>query len=129
MVVDDVRVRGTGSTGISCESPLAPSGEPPRVEAVRGGAGSGPSPHGALGERGLGGTGAAPAPQVTRCYFEEGYLETPVFLLEQLSCDHSIPGPAIIIDKNRQEMGAGGIPGGWRGPWGGGRDPGELGGT
>uniref|UniRef100_A0A8C3CMZ9 5-oxoprolinase, ATP-hydrolysing n=1 Tax=Cairina moschata TaxID=8855 RepID=A0A8C3CMZ9_CAIMO len=70
VVVDDVRVRGTGSTGISCESPLAPSGEPPRVETV------------------------------TRCYFEEGYLETPVFLLEQLSCDHSIPGPAIIIDKN-----------------------------
>lgn len=54
---------------------------------------------------------------MTRCYFEEGYLETPVFLLEQLSCDHSIPGPAIIIDKNRQEMGAGGTPGGWRGPW------------
>ncbi|KAI6075518.1 5-oxoprolinase [Aix galericulata] len=47
VVVDDVRVRGTGSTGISCESPLAPSGEPPRVETV------------------------------TRCYFEEGYLETP----------------------------------------------------
>ncbi|XP_035170061.1 5-oxoprolinase-like, partial [Oxyura jamaicensis] len=70
VVVDDVRVRGTGSTGISCESPLAPSGEPPRVETV------------------------------TRCYFEEGYLETPVFLLEQLSCDHAIPGPAIIIDKN-----------------------------
>ncbi|NXD87695.1 OPLA oxoprolinase, partial [Halcyon senegalensis] len=70
IVVDDVRVRGTGSSGISCETPLAPSGTPPRVETV------------------------------TRCYFEEGYLETPVFLLEELACDHSVPGPAIIIDKN-----------------------------
>ncbi|XP_055559879.1 5-oxoprolinase isoform X3 [Falco cherrug] len=70
VVVDDVRVRGTGSSGISCETPLAPSGKPARVETV------------------------------TRCYFEEGYLETPVFLLEELACDHTIPGPAIIIDKN-----------------------------
>lgn len=117
VVVDDVRVRGTGSTGISCESPLAPSGEPPRVETVRGAPGPALTPPTGLWVRGgPHGTGAAPAPQVTRCYFEEGYLETPVFLLEQLSCDHSIPGPAIIIDKNRQEMGAGGTPGGWRGP-------------
>ncbi|XP_049676096.1 5-oxoprolinase isoform X2 [Accipiter gentilis] len=70
VVVDDVRVRGTGSSGISCETPLAPSGKPARVETV------------------------------TQCYFEEGYLETPVFLLEELACDHSIHGPAIIIDKN-----------------------------
>ncbi|XP_055656322.1 5-oxoprolinase isoform X4 [Falco peregrinus] len=70
VVVDDVRVRGTGSSGISCETPLAPSGKPARVETV------------------------------TRCYFEEGYLETPVFLLEELACNHTIPGPAIIIDKN-----------------------------
>ncbi|KAM6412713.1 LOW QUALITY PROTEIN: 5-oxoprolinase [Pluvialis apricaria] len=70
VVVDDVRVRGTGSSGISCETPLAPSGKPARVETV------------------------------TRCYFEEGYLETPVFLLEELACDHTIPGPAIVIDKN-----------------------------
>ncbi|NWX13181.1 OPLA oxoprolinase, partial [Aegotheles bennettii] len=70
VVVDDVRVRGTGSSSISCETPLDPSGKPARVETV------------------------------TRCYFEEGYLETPVFLLEELGCDHTIPGPAIIIDKN-----------------------------
>ncbi|KAM9644328.1 5-oxoprolinase [Morphnus guianensis] len=70
VVVDDVRVRGTGSSGISCETPLAPSGKPARVETV------------------------------TQCYFEEGYLETPVFLLEELACDHTVPGPAIIIDKN-----------------------------
>ncbi|XP_072707825.1 5-oxoprolinase [Ciconia boyciana] len=70
VVVDDVRVRGTGSSGISCETPLAPSGKPARVETV------------------------------TRCYFEEGYLETPVFLLEELACDHAVPGPAILIDRN-----------------------------
>ncbi|NXJ55821.1 OPLA oxoprolinase, partial [Spizaetus tyrannus] len=70
VVVDDVRVRGTGSSGISCETPLAPSGKPARVETV------------------------------TQCYFEEGYLETPVFLLEELACDHTVTGPAIIIDKN-----------------------------
>ncbi|OPJ74327.1 5-oxoprolinase [Patagioenas fasciata monilis] len=27
-------------------------------------------------------------------------MDTPVFLLEELGCDHSIPGPAILIDKN-----------------------------
>uniref|UniRef100_A0A663DXR9 5-oxoprolinase, ATP-hydrolysing n=1 Tax=Aquila chrysaetos chrysaetos TaxID=223781 RepID=A0A663DXR9_AQUCH len=70
VVVDDVRVRGTGSSGISCETPLAPSGKPARVETV------------------------------TQCYFEEGYVETPVFLLEELACDHTVTGPAIIIDKN-----------------------------
>ncbi|XP_071594696.1 5-oxoprolinase isoform X2 [Heliangelus exortis] len=70
VVVDDVRVRGTGSSSVTIETPLAPRGKPPRLEMV------------------------------TRCYFEEGYLETPVFLLEELGCDHTIPGPAIIIDKN-----------------------------
>ncbi|NXK01089.1 OPLA oxoprolinase, partial [Corythaixoides concolor] len=96
VVVDDVRVRGTGSSGISCEAPLAPSGKPPRVETVRTG-------RGGLGvPGGPGGTGGDPGgvPQVTRCYFEEGYLETPVFLLEELACDHAVPGPAIVIDKN-----------------------------
>ncbi|KFV64783.1 5-oxoprolinase, partial [Dryobates pubescens] len=70
VLVDDVRVRGTGTSGIRCETPLAPSGKPPRVETV------------------------------TQCYFEGGYLETPVFLLQDLACDHSIPGPAILIDQN-----------------------------
>ncbi|XP_068017179.1 5-oxoprolinase [Melanerpes formicivorus] len=70
VLVDDVRVRGTGTSGIRCETPLAPSGKPPRQETV------------------------------TQCYFEGGYLETPVFLLQDLACDHSIPGPAILIDQN-----------------------------
>ncbi|PIO23846.1 hypothetical protein AB205_0014510 [Aquarana catesbeiana] len=70
IVVDDIRVRGTGSTGIRCESRIKPSGQPARIE------------------------------KVTKCYFEEGYKDTHVYLLEELSCDHTIPGPAIIIDKN-----------------------------
>ncbi|XP_073411157.1 5-oxoprolinase [Dendrobates tinctorius] len=70
IVVDDIRVRGTGSTGIRCETPIVPSGRPARVETV------------------------------TKCYFEEGYMDTSVYLLEDLSCDHTIDGPAIIIDKN-----------------------------
>ncbi|KAG8431578.1 hypothetical protein GDO86_018122 [Hymenochirus boettgeri] len=70
VVVDDVRVRGTGSTGIRCESTIQPSRQPPRIETV------------------------------TRCYFEDGYQDTNLYLLENLSCDHTIPGPAIIIDKN-----------------------------
>lgn len=39
---------------------------------------------------------------MTKCYFEEGYLDTSVYLWEELPYDHSIQGPAIIIDKNRQ---------------------------
>ncbi|KAM4028675.1 5-oxoprolinase, partial [Anomaloglossus baeobatrachus] len=70
IVVDDIRVRGTGSTGIRCETRIMPSGRPTRVETV------------------------------TKCYFEEGYMDTNVYLLEDLSCDHTIAGPAIIIDKN-----------------------------
>lgn len=42
-----------------------------------------------------------PVPQVTQCYFEDGYQETSVYMWDELSCDHSIQGPAIIIDKNR----------------------------
>lgn len=39
---------------------------------------------------------------MTKCYFEEGYLDTSVYLWEELPCGQSIQGPAIIIDKNRQ---------------------------
>ncbi|XP_075437118.1 5-oxoprolinase-like isoform X2 [Ascaphus truei] len=70
VVVDDIRVRGTGSTGIRCETRIQPSGQPARVETV------------------------------TKCYFEDGYKDAHVYLLQDLACDHTIPGPAIIIDKN-----------------------------
>lgn len=70
IVVDDIRVRGTGSSCVHCEKQLKSSGLPARIETV------------------------------TKCYFENGYLDTNVYFLEDLSCDHIIPGPAIIIDKN-----------------------------
>ena len=37
--------------------------------------------------------------QVTKCYFEGGYLDTKVYLSEKLTYGHEIDGPAIIIDK------------------------------
>ncbi|MGH0139413.1 UNVERIFIED_CONTAM: hypothetical protein FKN15_069299 [Acipenser sinensis] len=74
IVVDDIRVRGTGRTSIDHQSRVEPRGTEPRVE------------------------------RVTQCYFDDGYLDTKVYLLEELSCDHSIPGPAIIIDKNSSEI-------------------------
>ncbi|XP_018494081.2 5-oxoprolinase [Galendromus occidentalis] len=36
---------------------------------------------------------------LTQCFFEEGLLETGVYLLEKLQAGVSIAGPAIIIDK------------------------------
>lgn len=42
-----------------------------------------------------------PSPQVSHCYFEDRYLETSVYLLEDLSWGHSVPGPSIILDRNR----------------------------
>uniref|UniRef100_A0A8C4HFB8 5-oxoprolinase, ATP-hydrolysing n=1 Tax=Dicentrarchus labrax TaxID=13489 RepID=A0A8C4HFB8_DICLA len=46
------------------------------------------------------GCGKSGIKSMTRCYFEEGYLDTSVYLWEELPCGHSIQGPAIIIDKN-----------------------------
>ncbi|XP_053788951.1 LOW QUALITY PROTEIN: 5-oxoprolinase, partial [Vidua chalybeata] len=70
VLVDDLRVRGTGSTEPVPETPLGPRGHPPRPETV------------------------------TRCYFEGGYRDTPVYLLGELGSDHALPGPAILIDTN-----------------------------
>uniref|UniRef100_A0A8C3UP46 5-oxoprolinase n=1 Tax=Catharus ustulatus TaxID=91951 RepID=A0A8C3UP46_CATUS len=64
VLVDDLRVRGTGSTEPVAPEPLGPRGD------------------------------------VTQCYFEGGYQDTPVYLLEDLGSDHVLPGPAIIIDTN-----------------------------
>uniref|UniRef100_A0A3Q3VZX8 Uncharacterized protein n=1 Tax=Mola mola TaxID=94237 RepID=A0A3Q3VZX8_MOLML len=65
IMVDDIRVRGCGKSGIKSvyKSKIG---------------------HG----------------KVTRCYFEEGYKDTSIYLWEELPCGHSIQGPAIIIDKN-----------------------------
>uniref|UniRef100_A0A1A8MXN4 5-oxoprolinase, ATP-hydrolysing n=3 Tax=Nothobranchius TaxID=28779 RepID=A0A1A8MXN4_9TELE len=70
IVVDDIRVRGCGKSGIT-------SAYKPKMEHRQ----------------------AKPV-MMTKCYFEEGYLETSVYLWEELPCGVSIRGPAIIIDKN-----------------------------
>ncbi|KAG9332089.1 hypothetical protein JZ751_015865, partial [Albula glossodonta] len=70
IVVDDIRVRGSGKSGLK--------------SMIRARIGRGP-----------------PRPiKVTQCYFDDGYLDTSVYLWDELSCEHSIRGPAIIIDKN-----------------------------
>ncbi|XP_017914195.1 PREDICTED: 5-oxoprolinase isoform X3 [Capra hircus] len=70
VVVDDVRVRGTGSSSLCLEDvPKVHSG-PPRVD------------------------------KMTQCYFEGGYQETPVYLLGELGCGHKLQGPCLIIDSN-----------------------------
>ncbi|XP_059827580.1 5-oxoprolinase [Hypanus sabinus] len=70
VIVDDIRVRGCGKSGIGSEQRVTSSGRPARMETE------------------------------VKCYFDDGYLDTAVYLLEELSCDHTIAGPAIIIDKN-----------------------------
>uniref|UniRef100_A0A8C5C157 5-oxoprolinase, ATP-hydrolysing n=1 Tax=Gadus morhua TaxID=8049 RepID=A0A8C5C157_GADMO len=67
IMVDDIRVRGSGKSGIQSV-----------VKAKM---------------------GDGKAKPVT-CYFEGGYLDTSVYLWEELPCSHTIQGPAIIIDKN-----------------------------
>uniref|UniRef100_A0A2K5QXQ4 5-oxoprolinase, ATP-hydrolysing n=1 Tax=Cebus imitator TaxID=2715852 RepID=A0A2K5QXQ4_CEBIM len=70
VVVDDVRVRGTGRSGLHLEdAPKAQTG-PPRVD------------------------------KMTQCYFEGGYQETPVYLLGELGYGHKLQGPCLIIDSN-----------------------------
>ena len=67
--VDDIRVRGTGSSGVD----LGPA----RAEAT-----------------------TAPLTEESRqVYFEGGYQDTKIYLMENLSPGHSIPGPAIIMDQ------------------------------
>ncbi|XP_062900752.1 5-oxoprolinase [Mobula hypostoma] len=70
VIVDDIRVRGCGKSGIGSEQRVTSSGRPARMETE------------------------------VKCYFDDGYLDTAVYLLEELSCDHTIAGPAVIIDKN-----------------------------
>ena len=39
--------------------------------------------------------------QTTHSYFEGGYQETNVYILEDLKSGHTIDGPAIIMNGNR----------------------------
>ncbi|XP_030205201.1 5-oxoprolinase [Gadus morhua] len=70
IMVDDIRVRGSGKSGIQSV-----------VKAKMG-------------------DGKAKPVTTAKCYFEGGYLDTSVYLWEELPCSHTIQGPAIIIDKN-----------------------------
>ncbi|XP_015426864.1 PREDICTED: 5-oxoprolinase, partial [Myotis davidii] len=70
VVVDDVRVRGTGCSGLRLEDVTKAQMGPPRVD------------------------------KMTQCYFEGGYQETPVFLLGELGYGHKLQGPCLIIDSN-----------------------------
>uniref|UniRef100_A0A8C2ZQS6 5-oxoprolinase, ATP-hydrolysing n=1 Tax=Cyclopterus lumpus TaxID=8103 RepID=A0A8C2ZQS6_CYCLU len=70
IMVDDIRVRGCGKSGI--KSVFKTKARLGQAEPVT----------------------------MTKCYFEEGYLDTSVYLWEELPCGHRIQGPAIIIDKN-----------------------------
>ncbi|OQR76402.1 5-oxoprolinase-like [Tropilaelaps mercedesae] len=70
IIVDDIRVRAIGSSDFQVDSQ---------------------SP---LPERKI------PIPeQTTKCYFEEGPLETNVFLLEKLVPGSVVSGPAVLIDN------------------------------
>nr|KAF6395886.1 5-oxoprolinase, ATP-hydrolyzing [Molossus molossus] len=70
VVVDDVRVRGTGRSGLRLEDVIKAQTGPPRVD------------------------------KMTQCYFEGGYQETPVYLLGELGYGHKLQGPCLIIDSN-----------------------------
>lgn len=69
IIVDDIRVRGIGKSVIEEEETIAQCEGNPTSEIV------------------------------TSVYFEEGWLDTKVFMLSSLSAGHCIAGPAIIMDK------------------------------
>uniref|UniRef100_A0A8C4HDM1 5-oxoprolinase, ATP-hydrolysing n=1 Tax=Dicentrarchus labrax TaxID=13489 RepID=A0A8C4HDM1_DICLA len=50
--------------------------------------------------RGCGKSGIKSVYKTKMGHGQEGYLDTSVYLWEELPCGHSIQGPAIIIDKN-----------------------------
>ncbi|KAI8432873.1 hypothetical protein MSG28_013799 [Choristoneura fumiferana] len=70
VIVDDIRVRGVGLSEVAEEK------APP------------------------GGKGTKPVPEkVVKVYFEGGYQDTAVYLLEKMFPEQEVPGPAIIMDS------------------------------
>ncbi|MPC31542.1 5-oxoprolinase [Portunus trituberculatus] len=69
IIVDDIRVRGIGKSVIAEEEVISKCEGDPIAEMV------------------------------TSVYFEEGWLDTKVYMLASLSAGHCIAGPAIIMDK------------------------------
>ncbi|KAF7262042.1 hypothetical protein EG68_00635 [Paragonimus skrjabini miyazakii] len=78
IIVDDVRVRGRAVSDVEppSEVPRAPDGEYPRPLLV---------------------SSPLTVPLMTKTYFDQGYLDTEVHLLEDLLADHRIKGPALIV--------------------------------
>lgn len=69
ILVDDIRVRGIGHSKTSVAHEVPAATTPPPVK------------------------------KVTKCYFEDGFHETSVYLLQELAAGHSIYGPAVIVDN------------------------------
>ena len=69
ILVDDVRVRGTGQSGIQLTNAAEQADGPPIAD------------------------------RTAQVYFEGGWQDTPVFLMEVLHPGHSLAGPAIIMDS------------------------------
>nr|XP_006823155.1 PREDICTED: 5-oxoprolinase-like [Saccoglossus kowalevskii] len=73
IIIDDIRVRGTGKTHIGVDEIIKCSGKSPRVDNVH----------------------------VVKCFFEEvGFLDTNIYKLNELTSGHEISGPAILIETN-----------------------------
>lgn len=70
ILICDVRVRGTGVTSILMPRALGPASGTPKVEGHY------------------------------KVYFENGWHDTPLLILEYLGYGHIIPGPAIIMNGN-----------------------------
>jgi len=70
IVVDDIRIRAVGKSNLQIKEDLQEASAPPKSTGV------------------------------TQCYFEEGFLDTDLYLMEDLVYGHKIKGPAIIIDRN-----------------------------
>ncbi|GAQ91252.1 oxoprolinase [Klebsormidium nitens] len=71
VLVDDVRVHGTGRTNILRQQEIAEAGGPPEAE-----------------------------PNKARCYFESGWHDTPVYMLNKLQGGHTFEGPVVIMNGN-----------------------------
>lgn len=69
IIIDDIRIRGVGKTNIEEEIAKEIVGNEPKCEGV------------------------------SSVYFEGGYRDTNIYLLEKLANGHVINGPAIIMDQ------------------------------
>lgn len=69
ILVDDIRVRGIGHSKTSVAHEVPAATTPPPVK------------------------------KVAKCYFEDGFHETSIYLLQELAAGHSVDGPAVIVDN------------------------------